>query len=190
MTMAETFRTVFRDRIKRQGSEELLAWVENSSDFFTAPASTRFHAAYAGGLLNHSLNVFVALKELADAYCPEQYSDETIAIVGLLHDICKANFYKVGMKNVKRDGVWVQEPYYTVEDKFPVGHSEKSVIMIQSFMKLTADEIFAIRAHMGAFDASFKGGDGSITKIFERCPLALLTHFADMIATYITESRE
>lgn len=185
----DVFISIFKRHITRSGSEELFEWLEASSDFFEAPASTRFHAAYEGGLLEHSLNVYKNLVKLVDDYgLSERYSPETLAIVGLLHDVCKTNFYKVDSKNVKRNGMWVSEPYYTISDSYPIGHSEKSVIMLQSFMRLTRDEIFAIRAHMGAFDSSFKGGDSSVTKIFEECPLALLTHFADMAATYITES--
>lgn len=183
------FYAIFKGLVMRNGSEEFLEWLESSSDFFTAPASTRFHAAYEGGLLEHSLNVYKNLVKLVNDYgLSDRYSPETLAIVGLLHDVCKTNFYKVDSKNVKRDGVWVSEPYYTISDSYPIGHSKKSVIMLQSFMRLSRDEIFAIRAHMGAFDSSFKGGDSSVTRIFEECPLALLTHFADMAATYITES--
>lgn len=183
------FYAIFKGLVMRKGGGEFLEWLESSSDFFTAPASTRFHAAYECGLLEHSLNVYSDLVHLVSAYgLNDAYSGETLAIVGLLHDVCKVNYYQVDAKNVKRNGVWVQEPYYTVKDSYPVGHGEKSVIMLQEFMKLTRDEIFAIRAHMGAFDSSFKGGDSSVTKIFEECPLALLTHFADMAATYITES--
>lgn len=184
----DVFMSIFKKHITRSGSEELFEWLETSSDFFEAPASTRFHAVYEGGLLEHSINVYRNLDMLVGAFgMKEQYSDETIAIVGLLHDICKANYYQQDTKNVKRNGVWVPEPYYTVKDSYPVGHSEKSVIMLQEFIRLSRDEIFAIRAHMGAFDSSFKGGDSSVTKIFEECPLALLTHFADMVSTYINE---
>ena len=187
MTPKEEFISIFKENITRPGSEKLLHWLEGS-DFFIAPASTRFHGNHEGGLVEHSLNVYKCLlEELEAVELKTQYTRETVAIVGLLHDICKTNFYKKGFRNVKENGTWVQKEIYEIEDKFPLGHAEKSVIMLQNFIKLDANEIYAIRAHMGAFDTAFKGGDQFINNIFNKCPLALFFFFSDMKATYIYE---
>ena len=179
MTPKEEFISIFKENITRPGSEKLLHWLEGS-DFFIAPASTRFHGNHEGGLVEHSLNVYKCLlEELETVELKIQYTRETVAIVGLLHDICKTNFYKKGFRNVKENGTWVQKEIYEIEDKFSLGHAEKSVIMLQNFIKLDANEIYAIRAHMGAFDTAFKGGDQFINNIFNKCPLALLLHLSD-----------
>lgn len=186
----EQFIEIFEECIQREGNSDLLNWLLQS-DFFQAPASTRFHGSYAGGLVEHSLNVYNCLNALLDhTGLKEKYSKETVAIVSLLHDVCKANFYKTGTRNVKENGVWVTKEVYEIDEKFPCGHGEKSVIILQNFIRLTADEIFAIRAHMGGFDTSVKGGDFFIGKIFEQSKLALLTHMADMEATYLFETKE
>jgi hypothetical protein len=185
----QRFLGLFREHIKREGAEELLGWLM-SSDFLTAPASTKYHGSFEGGLVEHSLNVFDCLfEELEVTKLSEAYSMETIALVSLLHDICKANFYKKGTRNVKENGQWVVKEVYEVDEKFPCGHGEKSVIILQNFIKLSADEIYAIRAHMGGFDVSVKGGDYFVGKIFENSRLSLLLHVADMKATYLLEKR-
>lgn len=173
--------------LTRDGTSELLDWLK-SSDFFVAPASTKFHGSYEGGLVEHSLNVYKCLlAELESEGLKDAYSDETVAVVALLHDLCKVNFYKKGTRNVKENGQWVVKEVFEIDEKFPCGHGEKSVIILQNFISLSAEEIFAIRAHMGGFDASVKGGEYFIGKIFERSKLALLLHIADMKATYIME---
>ncbi len=183
----QEFLDLYNRYIKRDGAGELLDWLK-ATDFFTAPASTRYHGAYAGGLAEHSLNVYKCLvHELESEGWRGEYSDETIAIVALLHDLCKVNFYKKGIRNVKENGQWVTKEIFEVDERFPCGHGEKSVIILQNFLRLTADEIFAIRAHMGGFDTSVKGGEYFIGKIFERSKLALLLHIADMKATYLLE---
>lgn len=188
-TTKSEFYALFREHITREGAEGLLTFLE-TSDFFTAPASTRYHGSYEGGLLEHSVNVYRALKaEIEASGLANNYSQETIAIVSLLHDLCKVNFYKKGTRNVKENGQWVTKEVFEIDEKFPCGHGEKSVIILQNFMRLSADEIYAIRAHMGGYDTSVKGGDYFIGKIFEQCPLALLTHIADMKATYLMEAR-
>ncbi|MEG1926720.1 MAG: hydrolase [Ruthenibacterium sp.] len=185
----QRFLSLFREHIKRDGAEELLGWV-TSSDFLTAPASTRYHGSFEGGLVEHSLNVFdCLLEELEVTKLSKVYSMETIAIVSLFHDICKANYYKKGTRNVKENGQWVVKEVYEVDERFPCGHGEKSVIILQNFIKLSADEIYAVRAHMGGFDASVKGGDYFVGKIFENSRLSLLLHVADMKATYLLEKR-
>lgn len=172
--MKEKFLTICRENIHREGIDKLLAWLEKS-DFFTAPASTRFHGAHEGGLVEHSLNVY---EQLVNGN-----PTETTAIVSLLHDLCKTDYYTVSTRNVKENGVWVQKPYYTVDDKFPYGHGEKSVFMIERFMRLTNEEAFAIRFHMGEYS------DPNTGKAFEKYPLALLLHQADERATFMMEVR-
>lgn len=176
--------------INRPGMDDLMAWLERS-DFYTAPASSRFHGDYKGGLLEHSLNVYDKLTGYVSKYPELEISPETVAVVALFHDLTKVNYYSVSTKNVKDDetGVWHKEPFYKTDDKLPLGHGEKSVIILQSFIKLTRDEIFAIRWHMGGFDNAVKGGDFGMGQAFELCPLAVMTHLADMEVTYLVESR-
>lgn len=183
----ERFLALYKENITRDGADDLMEWL-TTSDFFVAPASTKFHGSHAGGLLEHSLNVYDCLVEELDILdIKDNYSAETVALVSLLHDICKVNFYKKGTRNVKENGQWVTKEVYEIDEKFPCGHGEKSVIILQNFMNLSAEEIFAIRAHMGGFDTSVKGGDYFISKIFERSKLSVLLHLADMKATYLLE---
>lgn len=194
--MKDRFIEIYRDKITRAGADKLLNWIE-STDFFEAPASTRFHLARPGGLVEHSIRVYARLRELfsfekdrnndgpTELY-PEE--EETIAVCGLLHDICKANFYDVEMRNRKNaQGQWEQYPFYVVNDQLPYGHGEKSVYIASGFMKLSREEAMAIRWHMGAFDDSVKGGSYAMGGAFEKFPLALLLHIADMQATYLDE---
>lgn len=188
--MKAQFLEIYNESIKRDGAENLLKWL-SESDFFEAPASTRFHGSHEGGLLAHSLNVYHCLKEIVEqAGLQETYSPETIAISALLHDVCKVNFYKKGTRNVKDDetGQWYKKEVYEVDEKFPCGeHADKSIIIIQNFIHLEPEEILAIRAHMGGWDTAVKGGNGFVGKIFERSKLAVFLHFADMAATYLME---
>ncbi|MBQ8474877.1 MAG: HD domain-containing protein, partial [Clostridia bacterium] len=159
-------------------------------DFFTAPASTRYHNSCPGGLLNHSLNVYDCLCDyLSRSRVKNEYgcnaSDESIAIVALLHDICKVNFYKESTRNVKdENGVWQKVPYYEIEDTLPYGHGEKSVYVIGGFMRLTREEAFAIRYHMG-FAGNSEARD--VGAAFQMFPLAFALSVADMEATYYVE---
>lgn len=190
--MKDQFLAICRENIHRDGLDSLLAWMETESDFYTAPASTKFHGNYEGGLLEHSLNVYRALKFLVKRLLPkDSITDETIAIAALFHDLCKANYYVAGTRNVKDDetGVWRKVPCYTTDDQYPVGHGEKSVIIILQHMKLTDDEILAIRWHMSGFDSAVKGGDYGCSKAYDSCPFAVLLHLADMIASYLMEER-
>ena len=193
MTNKERFVEIFKTKIKRDGAEKLLEYLlSDASDFFTAPASTRYHGAYEGGLLEHSLNVYDCLCDIMsrprikETYGIE-YSDESIAIAGLLHDICKVNFYKTEMRNVKKNGIWESVPYYTIEDNLPYGHGEKSVYIISGYMKLTRDEAFAIRYHMG-----FSGPEDAnqVGRALEMFPLAFLLCMADMEASYYMEGEK
>ena len=185
-----TFLMLARDDIKRDGIEALLAWLE-ASDFFTAPASTRFHLSEEGGLCAHSINVYERLVRLCEAEWGEDgFNRESVAIVGLFHDLCKTNIYKVEMRNVKENGEWVQKPYFTVDDSLPYGHGEKSVYMLSGFMKLTREEAMAINWHMGGFDLRVQAGSYDYSKAYNKYPLALMVHLADMQATFLDEPTE
>ena len=167
----EEFREIFQQHVTRRGGEQLLDWLENT-DFFSAPASTKFHCACEFGLVRHSLNVYHVLRE---KYFDEGDSEESFALCGLLHDVCKAQFYKVSTRNVKNDatGQGEKQPFYTVEDAFPYGHGEKSVYLIERFVRLKPAEAMAIRWHMGGFDEAVKGGSFSISVAYDRYPLAV-----------------
>ena len=191
MTKREEFIAVYQENIQRRGADRLLEWLDSdASDFFTAPSSTRFHGAYEGGLVEHSLNVYECLKDYLNRPRTKElygmdYTPETIAVTALLHDICKVGFYAVDYRNAKNEqGVWEKVPYYTVRDTLPYGHGEKSVYMIQSFMRLTRDEAFAIRYHMGFSGTEDKNSVGRALEMF---PLALAVNVADMEATYYLE---
>ena len=184
MSKKDEFLEIYHTHIRRDGADRLLEYLcSASSDFFTAPASQRFHGSYEGGLVEHSVNVYHCL----DAYLARErvqelygmnYEQESIAIVALLHDICKINCYKPGFRNVKDDnGVWQKVPSYDYEDKLPYGHGEKSVYILSGFMRLSREEAFAIRFHMG-----FSGQEdkGSVGKAFEKFPLAFALSVADM----------
>ena len=193
--MKDRFIKAYTENITRPGADKLLAWIE-SSDFFAAPASTRFHLSSPGGLLEHSLQVFERMKAICanEATITPGFNEpsmETIAVCGLLHDICKANFYAVEMRNRKNDqGRWEQYPFYVVDDKLPYGHGEKSVYIISGFMRLSREEAMAIRWHMGFADNDFRGGGYSVGNAFEKFPLAVLLHIADLQATYLDETGE
>ena len=194
MTNREKFIEIFTTHIHRDGASDLLAYLTGAnSDFFTAPASTRYHLACEGGLVDHSIHVYECLKDYLDRNKVKNefglsYSDETIAIVSLLHDLCKVNVYKVSTRNVKDSvtGQWKQVPYYEFDDNLPYGHGEKSVYVISGFMRLTREEAFAIRYHMG-----FSNEDDArnVGRAFELFPLALALSIADTEATYFIEAK-
>ena len=187
--MKEEFIALLKS-VNREGIDKLIAYIEKT-DFFKAPASTKFHGNYEGGLLEHSLNVYHILKEkLSHKPYSEivQVSEETIILITLLHDLCKTNYYTVDYRNKKNaDGVWVKEPYYTVNDTIPYGHGEKSVMMISKFIELNMEEMYAIRWHMGFTEP--KELYNTISSVYEKFPLALALHEADLEATYLLESR-
>lgn len=194
MTAKDEFIKIYTENIKRPGADKLLEYLKsNSSDFFTAPSSTRFHGAYEGGLVEHSINVYHCLvdylsRNRAKELYQMDYSPESVAIVSLLHDLCKINFYAVDYRNAKNDkGVWEKVPYYRIEDTMPYGHGEKSVYIISSYMKLSREESFAIRYHMGFSGIEDKN---SIGRAFEMFPLAFAVSVADMEATYFLEGSE
>lgn len=174
-----TFKEIYNEYIERPGAAELMAWLE-STDFFSAPASTRYHEAYEGGLAEHSVNVFNELIRLLKAFPEVVVTAETAAIVALLHDLCKVNMYKTELRNKKDEsGRWIQVPTYTHKEEFNFGgHGSKSVYLIQRFMPLTEAEATAINCHMGPTQ-----GDYSVYSAYRQYPLAFLVHTADMAAT-------
>lgn len=192
MSAEQRFKEIFDEYIKREGAPKLMDWLCRT-DFFTAPASAKFHNAFDCGLVLHSLNVYDRLiEEVKNEYgdnFTEKYSMETIAICALLHDVCKVNFYKKDIRNVKENGEWVPKIFYTVDEELPYGHGEKSVYIINGFIRLTRTEAMAINWHMGGFDARVKGGDYSLSSAFYSYPLALLLHIADNKAAYLDEDR-
>ena len=210
--MKETFLEIYTERIKRPGADKLLEWLK-SSDFFDAPASTRFHLCRPGGLVEHSVHVYERLRELRSNELARNSDgpviltdeeEETIAICGLLHDLCRVNLYKQEPKNQKTydaekvksaqkwqvkhddlgDFIWETVMGYTHDDRLPYGHGEKSVYIISGFMKLSREEAMAIRWHMGPWQDGEKQDAGNAFSMF---PLAAMTHMADMQATYFDE---
>lgn len=200
------FYAFYKDNVKRSGADELLEWLE-TTDFFEAPASTKYHLSKPGGLCEHSVNVYKRLckiidVEYIDKECP--YSEDTIALVALCHDLCKVNFYKPGWRNQKNydqekvaaapkrdikhdsagDFFWETVPTYEVDEDFIFGHGEKSVYLIQKFTWLTDEEAQAIRYHMGAFQ---EGEAKSYGNACERNPLVFFLHMADSAATFLDE---
>lgn len=187
MITQDQFVNLYTNKIKRQGAADLLEWLKKS-DFFTAPASTKYHLACKGGLAQHSVNVYLELTKQADLHCKGEYSEETLAIVALLHDICKVNFYKQSTRNVKNEVTkqWEKVPCYTVDEKYKFGgHGSKSVYLIMLFMKLSPEEATAINCHMGTYDRP--SGDYTISEAFENNQLALMLSVADQYASFIDE---
>lgn len=194
MSFKDKFIKIYEENISRPGSDKLLAWLcSDGSDFFTAPSSTRFHGSYEGGLVEHSVNVYECLKDYLSRPRTKElygmdYSEETIAVAALLHDLCKVNFYCVDYRNAKNaQGVWEKVPYYTIHDELPYGHGEKSVYIISGFMRLSREEAFAIRYHMG-----FSGNEdkNQVGQALEKFPLALALNVADMEASYYIEGSD
>ena len=182
----ERFTELYLSYIKRPGADELFKWIENT-DFFTAPASTKYHEPYEGGLCEHSVHVFNELVRLLKAYPEVKASGETAAIVSLLHDLCKIGCYKIELRNKKNEfGQWIQVPFYTFQEDTCFGsHGAKSVFIIQKFMKLTDEEIAAINCHMGVENGNF-----AVCDAFRQFPLAFLLHAADMASTIPKFSEE
>ncbi len=191
----ELLKATERERIDR-----VIDYLENKSDFFTAPASTAFHGNYVGGLAEHSLNVYNVAMRVKAAMMemkPElanSLSDESVAIVALLHDLCKTNVYKIEKKNRKVNGVWVEMDAYGVDySKFPLGHGEKSVIMLLSLgFPLTKDEMMAIRWHMTAWELAFQSAEAkaNLNEAREQCPLLAVLQAADGLASALLEKKK
>lgn len=185
MDKKQRFIDICKSNIKRDGLDELLAWLEKS-DFYYAPASTKYHGNYEGGLLEHSLNVYDNLMKVVDTFPIHntKFEKETLTVISLFHDLCKVNFYKKGSRNVKgEDGKWFAKEVYEISEKVPLGHGEKSCILIQQFMKLSVEELLSIRWHMGGFDSASRGGDYSMSGAQDYTKLVTLLQVADMLAT-------
>lgn len=197
--MKNEFVKLYKKHIKRRGADKLLGYLVDKG-FLEAPASTKYHGSYEGGLAEHSVNV---MNRLMKKEVLQGYTKETIAIVGLLHDVCKVDLYKPQLEkekiayeyNTKSFPVTVHKArekqakrsYVYNTESFPAGHGEKSIFLIQRFMNLTDEEILAIRWHMGAFDDAVRGGSRNINAAYKRSKLAVYLHLADMAATYIDE---
>lgn len=191
------FLTIYKD-IRRPGADKLLAWLK-STDFFTAPAGAKHHGAHAGGLVVHSLNVWNRLREitLRDTIDGKAILDltpetnETVAILALLHDVCKVGVYHTETKRRRNPdtGTWEDYQAYTFRDPFPLGHGEKSLYLITKYMALTEEEALAIRWHMGAFDDAVKGGSRALDAAMDVSPWVWRLHEADMCATRIDERK-
>lgn len=200
------FIELLRAKVQREGVNKLIAWLDRE-DFFTAPASTQYHLAVEGGLCQHSLNVYTEMMEMANLYYPANaqgvrngvdmesptaFDDETIAIVSLLHDICKVACYKKGTRNVKNEqtGRWEAIEVWKWDEQFKFGHGAKSVFIIQQFMRLNMLEAQAIRYHMaGKDDALSDSYDRQYAEVFDINPVAVLVALADTAATFLTERR-
>ncbi len=192
MTSKEKFIEIYNNNIKREGADKLLEYLI-SSDFFEAPASARYHSSYQGGLCDHSLNVYECLVEYLNTPRVKEgygfsYSDESIAIVALLHDLCKVGVYKKGFRNVKDEkGAWQRVDTFEYDDRLPYGHGEKSVYIISGYMRLSREEAFAIRYHMGY--SSEREDPRNVSAAFEMFPLAFALSTADSEATYFIEGK-
>lgn len=175
----DRFLSIVKEKIHREGISDLMAWLEGT-DFFVAPASTKYHECYEGGLVEHSLNVYDHLLLLDQAYHTALY-DESMAICALFHDLCKVNCYSVSERNVKgEDGVWRKEPFYKWDEQEKYGgHGSKSVFLVQYFMKLYFNEASAINCHMGIEN----GNCNPIYDAFRVNSLAFLLHVADAAST-------
>ena len=188
----EKFIKIFTENVTREGSKELLEWLEKST-FFTDPSAKSHHGNFDGGLCDHSLKVYYALKDFVKMYksqFPEyEISEESIAVIALLHDLCKVGLYKKGFRNVKNDstGQWEKKETYEYDDKLGMGHGEGSVYIIQTFMKINRCEALSIRHHMSAYDAAFKGGDNSINVAKSQFPMVTLISMADIWASQFEE---
>lgn len=197
----ERFEQLLRST-NREGIDDLIAFIQKS-DFYTAPASTRYHSCHEGGLLEHSLNVYDRLKaKLNDEVWKSNLDieEDTIIIVSLLHDLCKTYFYTTEFRNkkiysengTKKDGNgrydWETVPSYTIDDKFPMGHGEKSMFMIERFVRLSKAEAMAVRWHMLWTEP--KECYNSIGKAIQLYPLVLALNEADLEATYLLEEEE
>ena len=179
------FLDICHSTIKREGLEDLLGWL-GRADFFTAPASTKYHGAYPGGLCQHSLDVYEYAKKLT-FLLPEQPSGESLAVSALFHDLCKVNFYKSEKRNQKIDGTWQEVPVFVVDEKYHFGgHGSKSVFLIQQFMKLTAEEAAAINCHMGFSDGN-PSAVRDVGNAWAQFKLGWLIHVADEAAAYLLD---
>ena len=169
---------------ERNGIENLIAWLEKT-DFFTAPASTKYHLHCAGGLAQHSINVYTLLKSKVESDLIDLKPD-TVAITALLHDVCKANFYSRETRNRKINGTWQEVEEWGVNEKYPIGHGDKSCYFVQTFIRISPEEYAMIRFHMGRESDSF---NDPFSKAAARYPGVAAIHTSDLEAAFIVESR-
>ena len=190
------------DKVQRPGMDKLLEYIR-SSDFYRAPASTKYHLACPGGLLQHSLNVLDALRGLLlfnsitssweyHTACKvvDTIPDDSVIIMALLHDICKTHFYSTSTRNQKNDrtGQWEKVPFYTIDDKMPLGHGAKSAMIIKQYTTLTSQEMYTIWHHMG-MTGDYEN-DIAVGKSIEMYPAVLALHTADMMASKFMEGEK
>lgn len=195
----EQYKTRFYElanEIKTKGITELLSWLESKTDFFIAPASTKYHSNFDGGLLVHTVIMTENALHTYEKYIKENPNSnitrENVIKAGLFHDLCKVNCYKKAEKWVKDDNnKWISYLSYEYSDSFPYGHGEKSVLFINNFMPLTKDELLAIRYHMGHFEGLQYGSVGKmgLDSAFETSPLVAIMHTADVLASFCFEER-
>ena len=196
-------------KVQRPGMDRLLNYIRNS-DFYTAPASTKYHLSCEGGLLQHSLNVLDALQGMMIKENDGQNEDgtprikyhyavagqfvvtipeESLIIIALLHDICKTHFYAVSTRNAKNEqtGQWEKVPYYTVKDRMPLGHGAKSAMLVKEYINLSSPELYAIWWHMGFSDTS---DAATLGQAIEKYPIIWALHNADMMASKFMEGEK
>lgn len=193
------FKDIFQNNIHRDYADAMLDWLEQETDFFTAPSSTKYHGAHPGGLLAHSLNVYyrlrnIAIRDLADKEDPgkcrlSEEQEETVAVIALLHDVCKVGCYHMETKRRKNPetGRWEDYEGYTYKDPIPLGHGEKSLYLIQRHMVLLPEEALAIRWHMGAYDDAAKTDSRAMSAAMAASPWVWRLQEADMCAAWIDE---
>lgn len=184
----------------RPGAETVLNNLDRIG-FFEAPASTRFHLPRRGGLLEHSINVCDTALKIRDIFSDSpdilaRIPRESVIIAALLHDVCKADIYKEGSRNVKNPvtGVWETVPTFDVDfSRLPCGHGQKSVIRLLKWgFDLTEDEILAILWHMGAWDLPLQSAEekGNMSAAYDKCPLLSILQASDNIASHILEAKK
>ena len=188
-------------KVQRPGMDKLLEYIQKS-DFYKAPASTKYHLAAPGGLLQHSLNVLDALRGLlswrsdgvweyrAAGKVVDAIPDDSVIMMALLHDICKTHFYGTSTRNVKNEttGRWEKVPFYTVNDMMPLGHGPKSAMIIKQYTTLTSQEMYAIWHHMGR--TGDYENDAAVGKSIEMYPAVLALQTADMMASRFMEGEK
>lgn len=197
MTSQEEFIQIVNENIKRNGIEDFMHYLQYESDFFEAPASTKYHGSYHGGLVDHSLNVYYSmldeLRFILGKDWQKRYSLESATIVSLFHDVCKIGRYKTEIRNVKdkESGIWSEKEVFVYDDNyFSMGHAALSLHRIQKYMKLSDTEAQAIYWHMGAYDISQYSDTQNLCRAFSRNTLCFALHRADMTATHICENKE
>lgn len=191
------FMQIWTERVQRNYADAMLEWLERETDFFEAPASTKHHGAHPGGLVEHSLNVYRRLRQITvlETYgttlAPElaEGVEETVAILGLLHDVCKVGVYHTETKRRKNQatGFWEDYQAYVFRDPLPLGHGEKSLYQIARFIRLEDHEALAIRWHMGAYDAAARTDLRDLSAAMDATPWVWRLHEADMCAAHIDE---